>query len=247
MIHGSRAALAALLLLPIACRSTPAPAPERPPGARGDALDVARAHGLDRFHTVQELQFTFVAELPDRLVRRSWSWWPQRGLVERRAPGEPLRFRPDEAGPDASEPVREAHAQFVNDSYWLLFPLHLAWDQETSLEVDLAAPPFPAERTRHRIVVTYPPEGGFTPGDVYEVYVTEDQRIAAWIYRRGGSRTPTRQTTWTHHARLGPLLVSLQRSSPSGDLQVRLEDLHVRVAERAEDEGEWFAPEPVAR
>jgi hypothetical protein len=67
-----------------------------------------------------------------------------------------------------------------------------------------------------RIVVSYPPEGGYTPGDVYELFIDDDGLIAEWIYRRGGATTPTRMSTWEDHRRLGPLLVSLDHQGPDG-------------------------------
>ena len=88
-----------------------------------------------------------------------------------------------------------------------------------------------------RIEVRYPPAGGYTPGDVYELYVGTDGRIAEWVYRRGGDARPTRMSTWEAHRRLGPLVVSLDHRGPGG-FRVWFSDVAAKIRNRPE----WIHP-----
>jgi hypothetical protein len=62
-----------------------------------------------------------------------------------------------------------------------------------------------------RVVVTYPSEGGYTPGDVWEVFVGADNRIREFAYHRGGDPKPFSVFSLEDYRKAGPLLVSLNR------------------------------------
>ena len=87
-------------------------------------------------------------------------------------------------------------------------------------------------------MVTYPPSVGYTPGDVYELFVGDDHRILQWVYRRGGALEPTRMATWEAHRTLGPLVVSLDHRVPDGTFRVWFTDVALRLA----GSQEWLAP-----
>jgi hypothetical protein len=40
------------------------------------------------------------------------------------------------------------------------------------------------------ISVKYPADGGYTPGDTWELYVSKDNRIEQMVYHRGGPKKP---------------------------------------------------------
>jgi hypothetical protein len=57
--------------------------------------------------------------------------------------------------------------------------------------------------------VKYPSEGGYTPGDTWELYVGKNQRVQEMVYRRGGAEKPSLVTvTWAGYKKAGPLLIS---------------------------------------
>jgi hypothetical protein len=87
-------------------------------------------------------------------------------------------------------------------------------------------------------VVTYPPSVGYTPGDVYELFVGEDKRIHQWVYRRGGAPEPTRTATWEDHRTLGPLVLSLDHKVPDGTFRVWFSEVALRLA----GSPDWLTP-----
>jgi hypothetical protein len=198
----------------------------------GDGVrrEIARQYGIDGFDQIEALRFTFNAQVGDKQVRRSWQWTPVSGEVAFRAasPSTAARFsHPLPAGSTDTD-LRDLDAKFVNDRYWLLFPLHLVWDQAAEVEDHgRTRRPIGGGEAR-RIEVRYPPAGGYTPGDVYELFVGSDGRIVEWVYRRGGDPRPTRMSTWEVHRRLGPLVVSLDHRGPDG-FRVWFSDVAVRL------------------
>jgi len=202
---------------------------------------LADAYGLKNFEQVEELRYTFNVQLPDRVISRVWSWEPKKDRVTFRGTAEQggtVEYeRSILAGP-ASEPVRKVDPWFVNDNYWLIFPLRLAWDQSATVAADASPAPLPigAGQAR-RLVVRYPSNEGYTPGDVYELFVDKSNRIVQWIYRKGGDRTPTRVTTWEDYRKAGPLTLSLDHKSADGKFRVWFTDVAVRLTGKPD----WIA------
>ena len=49
------------------------------------------------------------------------------------------------------------------------------------------------------ITITYPNEGGYTPGDAYDIYFDEDYMIKEWTFRKGNSEDPSLSTTFENY------------------------------------------------
>ena len=180
--------------------------------------ELARRYGVESFDQVEILRFTFNARVGAKMVRRTWIWKPRANTVTATAENDRpmVTFTHPPVSKNTNAEIRALDAQFVNDSYWLLFPLHLAWDTTVVVE-DRGWAPRPMRAGKARLImVSYPAAGGYTPGDVYELFIGGDGLIAEWLYRRGGAATPTRMSTWEDHRRLGPLLVSLDHQGPDG-------------------------------
>jgi hypothetical protein len=73
-------------------------------------------------------------------------------------------------------------------------------------------------------------DGGYAPGDVYELFVGEDDRIIQWAYRHGGAAKLRLVATWKENRHLGPLVVSLNHRCPERDIHVWFADVAVKLA-----------------
>jgi len=94
-----------------------------------------------------------------------------------------------------------------------LFPFHIAWDTNLAVE-DIGRQNLPLGGGKAKcVVITFPASGGYTPGDVYEIYLNDNSRLLQWVYRHGGSEEPTRVTTWENYRQAGPLVLSLNRQA----------------------------------
>lgn len=206
---------------------------------------VADRYGVPDMHDIGALKFTFHVRRGTAAVERSWVWDRQqrrvfvstiengRAFDHSYTPGRLDAGNPDDA---------KADRWFVNDSFWLLFPLHLATDPGLALSIEEgAALPIPPGRA-DRLTVAYPDSGGYTPGDAYDVYVDHDGTILQWVYRKSGG-APTLATTWEEHARVGPIVVSLLHRSADGGLEIRFTGVAARLSGREKDD--WTRPRPL--
>ena len=197
---------------------------------------VAEAYGIQNFDRVEKLRYTFNVQLPDKQVSRAWVWEPAMDRVTFQgsaAQGETLTYLRSELG-QANENVTKVDAWFINDNYWLLFPFHMVWDTAAMVELSGGDQSLPIRKDQaRRVVVSYPPSGGYTPGDVYELYVDDHGWVMEWIYRKGGSPTPTRVTTWEDHRKVGPIVIALDHRGADGKFRVWFTDVAVQLKGRA--------------
>ena len=228
-MHRSAPLLLCLLSLATACRSTGEGAPRTDP--------LFAAYRVERFDELTGLRYTFHARLGARELARAWEWEPRTGRVRATSPDEPFEatvyFRGAEGPPESS---RELDARFINDQYWLLFPVHAARDAGARpVERGPATSPIEGLELR-QLTVQYMGEGGYTPGDAYDLFLDADGIVREWVYRRDGGEEPTRTARWSEPVELGPILASLEFDGPDpAEFRVWFTDVAVRV----EGEDAW--------
>jgi len=193
---------------------------------------IAGAYGSESFKQIEVMEYTFNVQIGDKHIRRSWIWWPQVEQVEFKGgtDQESMLYNRHELGQNPPQNIKQVDAWFINDNYWLLFPFHLTWDQQATVE-DTGHQNLPmGQGTAKCVVVSYPKTGGYTAGDVYELFVDENHLLTQWVYRRGGSATPTRITSWEDNRRLGPLTVALDHHGDDGKFRVWFTEVAVKLS-----------------
>src|SRR5262249_13024911 len=183
------------------------------------AKQVADAYGLASFDQVEAIRYTFHLKAPaGQSVSRSWIWEPKTDQVSYEAKdkksGKPVKVTYVRSDVD-SQPANvksEIDPAFINDQYTLLFPLHVYWDSWADVQ-DVGAQKLPLGKgTADKVVVKYPSEGGYTPGDTWDLYIGPDKRVLEFAYHRHGSGQPKLVTAkWEDYKKAGPLLFSTSR------------------------------------
>ncbi len=174
---------------------------------------IAKTYGLDAFSQIEQIRYTFNAQ-GALTVSRTWVWEPKTGQVSYESKdkaGKPVKITYQRSKLSSQDAVvkEEIDPAFINDQYWLLFPLHLSWDSSAKVE-ETGPHKLPIGKgSARRVVVTYPAEGGYAPGDIWELFLGPANRVQEWIYRRAGSAKPTGIWSWADYKKAGPLLVSL--------------------------------------
>ncbi|MCI0480378.1 MAG: hypothetical protein L0213_02175 [Candidatus Dadabacteria bacterium] len=185
---------------------------------------IAQAYRVSGFGEIEELKFTFNVKKGETAASRSWVWLPKEDKVTYLGDGKtdkPVSYDRKDLSAPGSESLKEIDAHFINDQYWLLFPLHLVWDNAAKVELHPENVEFPIGGGTGRMVsVIYPPTGGYTPGDRYDLFLNDDDVIAEWIYRRGGSEIPTVTATWQDNRRMGPIVMSLNHVGADKNFRV---------------------------
>lgn len=198
---------------------------------------LAAAHGIDRWGEIEDLRFTFVVESSRGTTRRSWEWDPQENTVTMESGEEAVSYDRDEIK-GASEDVVTADKRFINDTFWLIWPLHLEWADDVTVEdAGIAEDPLSGEPVRC-IRVTYPPEGGgYTPGDRYDFFVNEQWLPTAWAFHRGSQEQASLVCSWEDYQQAGPLLLATDHYNKDRSFRLSIEDLAVRT----EEGGPWLS------
>jgi hypothetical protein len=176
------------------------------------AEQVAKTYGLDSFGQIEAIRYTWNAG--DGQVVRKWEWSPKTDTVSyegKDKEGKPVKvtYRRSQVSSQSDVIKNEIDQNFANDQYWLLLPLHVVWDGATVTSEGNSKLPL-GDGSAERVVVKYTSEGGYQPGDTWELYVGADKRIQEIVYRRGAPNPPPHLViaTWQGYKKAGPLLVS---------------------------------------
>jgi hypothetical protein len=189
---------------------------------------IARTYGLDSFGQIEAIRYTWNAQFPGVNVSRAWVWEPKTNQVSyegKDKDGKPVKVTYLRSQLD-SQPANvkaEVDPAFVNDNYWLLFPLHAYRDSNPTV-TDQGVKQLPLGNGSAELVsVKYPSDGGYTPGDTWDLYVGKDNRVEQFVYRRGGPKKPSVViTTWEAYKKAGPLLISTDHNGNADGNPVRI-------------------------
>jgi hypothetical protein len=177
------------------------------------AAQMTKTFGLDSFSQVEAIRYTWNVE---GRVSRAWVWRPKSDTVTyegKDKDGNPLKVTYQRSQIDSQSDAvkKDVDPNFINDQYWVLLPLHVAWDGANVTDAGKQEAPL-AKTPAERIVVKYA-ASGYSPGDTWEIYVGPDSRIVEMTYHRAvpAPGAPNLvNATWTGYKRAGPLLFSTE-------------------------------------
>lgn len=193
---------------------------------------IGNAYGVQYFSQIEQIQYEFNVKIGEKQVRRFWIWEPKLDKVTFKGMNyqEAVTYHRYQIETTTSSALKKVDAWFINDNYWLLFPFHIAWDPDAKVE-DTGRQNLPIGDGKSRCaVITYPASGGYTPGDVYEIYLDDDYRLMQWVHRQGGPEGPTKVTTWENHRQVGPLMLSLNHRGEDENFRVWFTSVGVKLA-----------------
>jgi hypothetical protein len=199
---------------------------------------VARTYGLDSWSQIEAIRYTWNGEITGLFkLSRTWEWEPKTNKVTyegKDKDGKPVKvtYLRSDLSHQPDNVKTQVDAGFINDSYWVLFPFHAYWDTKT-IVVDQGKFNLPLGTGMAELVpVKYPADGGYTPGDTWDLYVGQDNRVVYFVYHRGGTKPPSRVlATWAGYKKAGPLLFSTEhRGTADGKpLHVFFTDVAVKL------------------
>jgi len=231
MTHSSRVPIVRVLTFGMLVVAATSVAQQRPPIAE----QIAKAYGLDSFGQIDAIRYTWNAELGTAKLSDAWIWEPKADRVSfegKDKAGKPVKttYVRSHLSSQPAAVKEEVDPAFINDQYWLLFPFHVVWDGGASVEdAGMHKLPMGSGSARH-VIVKYPSDGGYTPGDTWELYVGSDNRVQEFIYRRGGPKKPsTVVAKWSDYKKAGPLLVAMDHRGTADGKPVRIYFTNVSV------------------
>ncbi len=187
---------------------------------------IAIANGIDNFKKVQMLEFIFnVQRDTAKTSSRHWQWFPKINEVVFITDSNTTRFKRNDT---TTQELKKLNARFTNDEYWLLYPYHLSWDKGFEL-IDSGMKMAPISgKSLQKITTKYNDKDGFTPGDMYDVYIDENKRVQEWAFHKGGSEEPSLITTWENYKDFNGLQLSQEHKSKDGKFRLWFTGIQIK-------------------
>jgi hypothetical protein len=212
-------AFATLLGFPAASRADDTPI----------AQQVAKTFGIDSFGQIEGMRYTWNLELPDgHKITNKWEWSPKTNTVSfdgKDKAGNPVKVTYDRSKLDSQSDAvkKEIDPQFANDQYWVLLPFHLLWDGAAATDDGEQKLPI-GNGSAQRIAMKYPSEGGYQPGDTWDLYIGPDKRIKEITYHRGAPNPPPHLVSakYEDYKKAGPLLISTSHPGTADGKPIKL-------------------------
>ncbi|WP_224483576.1 hypothetical protein [Robertkochia aurantiaca] len=213
--------LALVLLLLISCNEEtdkkPLSAPEK----------IAYAHGFENWDKIEEIQFTFNVDRDTTHFERHWIWQPKSDAVTMIYAEDTVSY--NRASIDST--VLQADKAFVNDVYWLLAPYKLVWDKGYEYEEPYLDKAPISNDSLQKFSIVYVGEGGYTPGDGYDFYLDQENKVKEWVYRKDNDTAVCMKTTWEDYENLEGLQIATMHQDETGKFKLYFTGLEVTASE----------------
>lgn len=184
---------------------------------------IAYAHGLEEWDKITQLNFTFNVDRGENHFERSWIWKPKTKDITLITAEDTLQYNQNTMDSIALK----ADVNFINDKFWLLAPLNLAWDEGTTFtKKDSVTAPI-SKKTLQQLTVTYSDEGGYTPGDAYDIYYNNNMFLEEWVFRKGNDSLPSMVTTWEEYQDFNGIKIATKHQNPEETFSLYFTNIEV--------------------
>ncbi len=187
------------------------------------AEKIANANGFENWKEVSELQFTFNVDRDTTHFERSWTWHPKTEDVIMISGKDTVAY--NRKSVDSTS--MNADKAFINDKYWMLAPFQLVWDTSATISESVMAEAPISKTQLNKITISYPNEGGYTPGDAYDLYYSDDFMVKEWSYRKGNSKEPTMSTTWEDYENFNGITIAKTHNRPDSNWKLHFTNITV--------------------
>jgi hypothetical protein len=191
------------------------------------AQAIAYANGAAHWKNVNEIRFTFNVDRGEKHFERTWYWYPKTDEVISFATAyEKDRIQYNRSKMDSAS--IKIDRGFINDKFWLLAPLNLLWDEGTTFseKQNVLAPI--SKDTLNMLTVVYDNDGGYTPGDAYDLYYGKDYEIKEWVFRVGNDSLPTMTTTWEDYETFNGVKIAKTHRDGTPNFKLYFTDISIK-------------------
>jgi hypothetical protein len=182
---------------------------------------VAKAYGFENWDQVKSIGYTWNVQRDSAtVVSRTWKWNIQDSTVSYSGADTSFTYSL------VADSLPKQDGAFINDKYWAMMPFQLAWDKGYTYEVlENATSPIQGLPST-KLSILYGAEGGYTPGDAYDLYLNQEHQILEWTFRKGNA-PEGRTWTWEKSVAYGPIQLSLEHKDAAGKRFIWLTDVTV--------------------
>lgn len=214
-----------ILFLFSACKSDKKETTLEPETILTPAEKIAHAYGFENWDKVKEIAFTFNVDKDSTHFERSWIWQPQANLVTQISNNDTIQYNRTKL----DSTTTNTDKAFINDKYWLLAPFNLVWDEGTSISNPIEEMSPISKKSLNKITLTYSTEGGYTPGDAYDLYYNNNYIIEEWAYRKGNAKVPTIITTWENNKVFNNITISLNHKKADDNWELFFTNVSIKL------------------
>lgn len=216
----------AILIITISCKSDKKENVDQTNKTEPSILEkIAETYGFEHWKDVSQIEFTFNIDRDSSHFERSWAWNPKTSDVTLISNVDTISYnrkKIDSLSLDADK-------KFINDKYWLLVPFQLIWNQGITVS-EVTKEESPINKTLlNKITVTYPNNGGYTPGDAYDLFFDNRFLIKEWIYRHQNQKEPSLVTTWEDQQNFNGIKLALKHTKPEGHFKLYFSNVKVTL------------------
>ncbi len=187
------------------------------------AEKIANAHGYQNWKNVKNFQFTFGGKIEDSSSGRAWVWNPKTNNVKLIRNGETTEYNRNNMDTIALK----ADRAFINDKFWALIPFQLIWDEGTTISEPIEEASPISKKQLNKIILTYSNNGGYTPGDAYDIYYDNEYIIREWSYRKGNTAKPTLSNTFENYKDTNGLKIAQSHKIFESDRNLLIRNIKV--------------------
>lgn len=184
---------------------------------------IAQTAGIKNWDEVNEVKFTFsVGKMGQTLYARNWTWNRKTDDVTLIAPPDTVHFNRKKLVTD-----REISADrtFTNDLYWLVPEFKFMTDHGTKITEKTAVIAPISKDTLDMFTITYGNNGGYTPGDAYDVYYDKDHNLREWVYRQKNDTVVGMMTTFEEFETVNGIKVATDHRTPDRMTRIHLTNI----------------------
>jgi len=194
------------------------------------AEKIAQAHGIDHWKNVNEINFTFNVDRGESHFERIWSWQPKGDYVISTINKDSITMytRNIEEVKKANPKIMDIDKGFINDKFWLLVPFQLVWDAGTTISKPTKEAAPISKTEMNKITLTYADQGGYTPGDAYDIFYSEDYLIKEWVFRRGNSEEPTMTTSFENYEDFKGIKIAKSHKTAEGNFHLYFSNITIK-------------------
>jgi len=210
-----------ILLLFSSCKQTEKI--EEPVKELSVAQKIANAHGFENWEKVKTIAFTFGGKIEDSASGRSWIWNPKTDDIQLTRNNEVSNYNRNSMDSVALKTDRA----FINDKFWALIPFQLVWDEGLTIsDIEKQVSPVKEEEL-NKITMLYASEGGYTPGDAYDIYFDDNYIIKEWNFRRANAPEPTISNTFENYSNYKGLKIAQDHKRKTSDRNLLIRNVNV--------------------
>jgi len=190
------------------------------------AKKIANAHGFENWKDVSEVKFTFQVDKDTIKGKgRTWTWFPKEDKVLLKDNDTTYNYIRSQV----DRTTIAADKSFINDKFWLLIPFQLVWDTSADITESKKAEAPISKKQLNMITLTYSNEGGYTPGDAYDIYYDDNYMIKEWTYRKGNSEAPSLSTTFENIKDFNGIKIAIDHKQEGGNWNLNFTDVSITL------------------